>query len=186
MKRYAIAVLAACGGLAAPAAAKDSAPCGTDLVCASAPVGVAASLMRAGYQADLGKDSTGDPMIKSAASGYKFSIFFYGCDKNVACDSLQFVATFDGDPSRGPAFANSWNAKKRFMQMAIKDSGSIEVSHDVATIGGLTQKNFADECDWWQTMLGELSQFFAAHPIPDPAKPVPTPASGAAKPPART
>lgn len=145
---------------AAPAVAKDAEQCPTDMVCASDPGGVAGAMMRAGYQALIEKDSQGDPKISSATSGYKFDIYFYGCEKNVACDSIQFNAAFTPDPAHTIRFANEWNKKKRFVQMSVSDEGDMYLSRDVSTIGGLTAKNFADELDWWTSLLGDLGNFF--------------------------
>jgi hypothetical protein len=167
-------IVAAALSAAAPAAAKDEVPCGKDLVCASAPATVGAGLMRAGYQGLIDKDKGGDPMVESAASGYKFTVYFYGCEKNVACDSLQFYAGFKNDSGRDLAFVNKWNAGKRFSQMSLDKDGDIEFRYDVTTMGGLTQKNFGDVVDWWATMLGELGKFFDANPGAEakaPAKP---------------
>ncbi|MFT3966526.1 MAG: YbjN domain-containing protein [Sphingobium sp.] len=146
---------------ACPAQAADPDPCGADMVCASNPQSVVEALQGAGYQAQLGKSgTTGNPRIESGASGYKFSIFFYECEKNAKCGSLQFQLSFADDGTNTPELANKWNNSKRFLQMSVDDDKSLSVSLDVATIGGLNRKNFADVLDWWTTMLGELNGFF--------------------------
>lgn len=148
---------------AAPALAADPAPCGPGMVCASNPSSIVKALQAAGYQAALGKsEKTGNPKIDSAASGYKFAIFFYECEQNVKCGSLQFLISFSDDATNTPDLANKWNKEKRFIQMSVDDDKSLGASMDVATIGGLNQKNFADVLDWWSTMLGELNKFFKA------------------------
>lgn len=146
------------------ALAADKVPCPAGLICASAPATVGGAMMKAGYQGLVVKDDLGDPKIESAAAGYKFSIFFYGCDKHAACDSLQFYASFDGDEGRGAEFANKWNVEKRFAQMSVRADHRIELRYDVSTAGGLNGANFADVVDWWATMLGSVDKFFTAHP----------------------
>lgn len=171
MKIIMSAATAALGLLCASGVcAEDKVACGADMVCASAPASVGAAMLRSGYQGLVSKDDLGDPKIESAAAGYKFSVFFYGCTDHLKCDSLQFYASFDGDPSRDAAFANTWNADKRFMQMSVKPDHTIVVRYDVSTIGGLNQNNFADVVDWWSTMLGGVDRYFAAHPVPATAK----------------
>ncbi|HEX7853572.1 MAG TPA: YbjN domain-containing protein [Sphingobium sp.] len=146
---------------AGPALASDPDSCGANLVCASDPQSVVKGLQAAGYQAKLGKsEATGNPKIESAASGYKFSVFFYECEKAIKCGSLQFQVSFVDDGKNTLELANKWNNAKRFLQMSVDDDKSLDASMDVATIGGLNQKNFADVLDWWATMLGELNTFF--------------------------
>lgn len=157
---------AAAMALAGPVAAADKAPCPKDMVCASDPGGVAGAMMRSGYQAAMEKDAQGDPSIASAASGYKFDVYFYGCAEHAACDSLQFMASFSADPAHTLRFANEWNRTKRFGQMSVDDKGVMRLSHDVTTIGGLTLKNFGDQLDWWSVTLGELAAFMKAQAEP--------------------
>lgn len=164
---------------ASAAQATDKTPCGTNMICASVPTTVGAAMMRAGYQGLIGKDPTGDPKIDSAAGGYRFTVFFYGCERNRDCDSLQFFASFDGDPARGAAFANKWNSENRFGQMSIRADNSIVLNYDVSTIGGLNQANFADVLDWWSTMLGAFDKFTAANPLPGAAGKSTTPTAPA-------
>lgn len=153
------AALAFAMALATPAAAADEAPCGPNLICATEPEKVAAAMRTAGYRAKIEKDSEGDPAIASAASGYNFTVLFYGCEKHIRCDSLQFRATFDKDAAITPSVVNEWNADRRFSQLALKPDGTLMISYDVTTIGGLTQPNFNDVLDWWATTSGELSKF---------------------------
>jgi len=46
------------------------------------------------------------------------------------------------------------------MQASVPADGRFVVAYDVGTIGGVNQRNFADTLDWWQSMLGELGDFF--------------------------
>lgn len=156
---------------ATPAFATDPDPCGKGMVCASDPESVVAGLQAAGYKALLGKnEGTGNPRIESAAAGYNFRIFFYGCDGGVKCSSLQFLVSFADDGTNTPELANLWNKQKRFLQMSVDDDKSLGVAMDVTTVGGLNQKNFADAVDWWSLMLGELRKFFDDHPAQKPAR----------------
>ncbi len=158
----AVAAMAIATMGAGSAQAKDAAPCDKDLICASDPTTVAAAMMKAGYQALISRDATGDPMIDSAAAGYTFTVYFYGCEKAVQCDSIQLYTSFKND-GRDAAFANQWNAIKRFAQMSITKTGSVEVRYDLATIGGVNRKNFGDVLDWWSAMLGEVGKYYDAN-----------------------
>ena len=148
---------------AAPAQATDKEPCGKNMVCANAPQTVVDALQAAGFKAALSKSKqTGNPMIESAASGFNFHVFFYECEENKNCASLQFSTSFNNDDGQNSAdLANKWNSEKRFSQMSFDPSDkSLNFAYDVSTFGGLGKKNFADVIDWWETMLGQLPDFF--------------------------
>src|SRR5579862_6161863 len=143
---------------AAMAADKD--PCGVKMVCATNPKTVVDALMTAGYKAELGTDSGGDPKISSAANGYNFTVYFYDCDRNKDCAAIQFFVGFKAEAKNTLELVNKWNRAKRFGHMTLEEDKGLNVTYDLTTVGGLNQKNFADAIDWWATMLGELNAFF--------------------------
>lgn len=138
--------------------------CSLDSVCAERPESVVAALWREGFQAKTVADGEGDPMIESAASGYHFSINFYGCEVHAKCKSLRFYAGFAGDRSDVLDAVNEWNAAHRFAALSLDSDDELVLSYDVTTIGGLPRANFVEVLEWWSTGLGELSAFLAAHP----------------------
>ena len=156
------------------AVAADKGVCGPRLVCASKPETVVAALQAAGYRAKASVDAQGDPKIESAASGYDFVVYFYGCEKSVRCDSLQFNVSWASEPSHTAALANEWNREKRFVQASVGKTGRFIASYDVTTVGGINATNFADTIDWWTSMLGELRVFWKDNPSPEPATPANT------------
>ncbi len=158
--------LALCLAAATPVAAVDKDVCPPDLICASKPETIVKALLDAGYKAKLGKDDDNDPVIASAAAGYEFDIYFFGCELASRCDSVHFVSSFTNDGSHTPELANKWNKLKRWLQASITDKGSFRVSYDLSTVGGVTPKNFADVADWWASQLGELNIFFKENPPP--------------------
>lgn len=158
-RALAVIILAIAG--AVPALAEDKTSCGKGMVCASDPQSVAQLMSREGYKAKLETDKQGDPSISSAASGYVYDVFFYGCADHKRCDSLQFKATFERGASSDVVSVNRWNRQWRFSQMSVDDDGVISLSYDVSTLGGLTAANFADVLAWWSSMLGEADKFFA-------------------------
>jgi hypothetical protein len=166
--RNRLAALFILGLAAAPTSAADKEPCPAGLICASTPQGVVSALQGLGYKAVLGKnDNNGNPKIDSAASGYSYTLYFNNCEKNAACADLQFLVSFTDDGANTVELANKWNLDKRFLQASVDDKKTFYAAYDVTTVGGLTQKNFADVVDWWSQMLGELSRFFKDNP---PAK----------------
>jgi Putative bacterial sensory transduction regulator len=148
-------------GLAGPALAVDKTACSAGFVCASKPETVVKALQDAGYRAKLESDKQGDPSIASAANGYNFDIYFYGCEAHANCDSLEITTGFDPEPRYTAALANEWNRNKRFGYAFIDDKGAFWMRYDLSTAaGGIPAKNFADVIDWYQDRLGALRTFF--------------------------
>jgi hypothetical protein len=156
------------GAKPAPAPAAVVVTCAKDMVCAANPETVVSALQAAGYRAKLTRSGPDKPpQITSAANGYNFDIYFEGCKEGEACNSLSFWISFTKDPTNSADLANEWNASKRFSTMSFdKSDGSLAISYDVTTVGGLNQENFADVIDWWASMLGAARKFFDAHPAP--------------------
>jgi len=165
--RYAFVLISLLIG--APAFAADREPCATGMICASKPATLATAMQNAGYRAKLDKDSDGDPTISSAASGYDFDVYFYGCELKELCDSVQFQVSFTKDSTNTPELANEWNGDKRFSQAWIAKDGSFVVAYDLSTRGGVNQKNFEDVLSNWSRILGNLRAFFDKHPVPPTA-----------------
>ncbi|MBB4839105.1 hypothetical protein HNP52_002174 [Sphingomonas kyeonggiensis] len=168
MRNLMIAAAVLTGAWTMPVTAQTAGqpPCGKDLVCANAPQTVLAAMEKAGFKPKMSADRDGDPMIEGQGI-FRFNVFFYGCDKqHVNCDSLRFEALFVKAPENTPAFANKWNAGKRFLQASVHADGQLGVAYDVAMVGGLNQRNFSDVLDWWNSQLEELAAFFKAELTP--------------------
>ncbi|WHU03691.1 MULTISPECIES: YbjN domain-containing protein [unclassified Sphingomonas] len=172
MRNLMIAAAVLAGGWTMPVAAQTAGqpPCAKDLVCANAPQTVLAAMEKAGFKPKMSADRDGDPMIEGQGV-FRFNVFFYGCDKqHVNCDSLRFEALFAKAPENTPAFANKWNAGKRFLQASVHADGQLGFAYDVAMVGGLNQRNFSDVLAWWTNQLEEVRDFFKAELNP-PAAP---------------
>lgn len=127
-------------------------------VSATSPQGVVAALQNAGYKATLSKDSTGDPLISSSSGGSNFSVFFFGCTKNVDCRTIQFFA---GYSDRKPTLSqmNDWNSKKRFARAYIADSGNARIEMDVdLDDGGMSAKLFEDNLEFWVAVMAAFEK----------------------------
>lgn len=146
--------------LAGAGSARAADQCPPSNICASDPQGIVNTLQVLGYRAQLGKsETTGNPKIESAESGYTFTIYFYGCEKGINCTSLNFLSTFEKNAKYTPAFVNFWNKTNRFSQLALEDDGALAISYDLSTVGGVNQINFSDVADWWQLTLGNLRTY---------------------------
>ena len=158
--------------LSGTAPAQDRDACAAAMVCASNPDTVMRAMERAGLKPRKSVDNDGDPMIESDEGSFPFTVYFYGCEQHRNCDSLRFELVFRKEADNTPELANKWNAGQRFLQAAVKPDGRLVVAYDLATIGGLNERNFADVLDWWKSQLGELADFFRRElqPVKDPQK----------------
>jgi hypothetical protein len=119
---------------------------------------VAAWLQAAGFKAELTKDKTGDPMIRSAAGGVNFTVLFYDCDKG-RCRALQFSSGFDLSDGLTLAKTNEWNKKYRYLKAYLDDENDPYVEYDVNLNAGRTMAGLKDDFDIWTDMLGDFATF---------------------------
>uniref|UniRef100_UPI0037CC2593 YbjN domain-containing protein n=1 Tax=Sphingorhabdus sp. TaxID=1902408 RepID=UPI0037CC2593 len=151
-------ILMSAGLMSFSGSARAQEGCPAGLICASKPETVAVGVQDAGFRAKVDKDDAGDPMIYSEASGFKFQILFYECDKGKECSSLQFVSYFGAEDDNTPEYANAWNAKTRFIRASVEKK-ELQLAYDITTTGGLNKANFTDVLEWWSAMLGEFALF---------------------------
>jgi hypothetical protein len=133
-------------------------------VAATDPASVVKSLQGAGYKAELGKDSTGDPLISSSSSGTGFAVYFYGCTKNIACKTVQFSASYENStPPATLARINEWNREKRWGQAYLTDNDTLRVQMDIdLEQGGMSNALFVDNLEYWVATMAEFEKFVLA------------------------
>lgn len=151
MVRFLVAAMMLAG--AGPALAADA------LIDVRQPSQVADALRDAGYKAELKVNKRDEPYISSAANGSPFTIEFYGCKAKVDCGSFQFYGWYKKDPLYTLELVNEWNARKRFLKIAIDSDGDLGMYLDVTGVGKMTKEAFADWVDWYQAMDAELAKF---------------------------
>ena len=146
--------------LLAAAIALPVVPASAQNVRASDPQTLVAALQGAGYKAELGKDSIGDPMIVSASSGSEFRVMFYGCKANRNCETIQFLSGYEVKTPVTLAKINEWNRTKRFARAVLDNEGDPIMIMDVdLDDGGLSKALFIDNLEFWVTLLDQ----FEAH-----------------------
>jgi len=119
---------------------------------------VAAWLQKAGYKAALSKDSSGDPMIDSAANGTNFKVYFYDC-KAERCKAIQFSAGFNLKEPLKLEKANEWNTKNRYLKVYLDDEGDPYVQYDVNLNAGRTFEGLSDDFEIWTGMLPDFTTY---------------------------
>ena len=126
-------------------------------IMASNPEQVAAALQTFGYRAELTKDDQGDPKIKSSAGGANFSIYFYGCDKNINCSSIQLSSGFDLETGTTLDLINEWNANKRFGKVYLDDEKDPYIEMDIEMEGaGIPEETFRMNMETWDKIVADF------------------------------
>ena len=142
--------------LAAPAFAQTTENT-SKRVDATHPEAIIAVLQDMGYRATLGKDKLGDPKIDSAASGSKFGILFYNCEKNVDCRSIQFFSGFDMENGSTLELMNEWNANKRFSKAYLDEEKDPYLELDLnLDFGGVSEESFRDTVETWEQLVAQF------------------------------
>lgn len=126
---------------------------------AARPNSVADMLRGMGYTARIETDSYGDPVIRSAASGVDFTVYFYGCENGAACLDVQFVAAFDlTDPISAEA-VNSWNFQTVMGRASIDGEGDPYLELYVPGVIGTTPDSFAHTIGLWDQTQSDFLGF---------------------------
>ena len=123
---------------------------------------VASVMLAHGYQAEITKDETGDPMVKSAVDGTKFSVAFYGCNHGPRCTALEFLVGFD--LPNGMAFSriNKWNKDERFGHAFLDDEKDPYIQLDIDTEVGFTSESLGSYVDTWARLVPKFKHFMNA------------------------
>lgn len=151
MKWMALAAIVASIAIADPADAQ--------MVTAANPKSVAEALQSAGYRAVLGRDSVGDPQIETAASGVRWFVHFFGCEKGSNCSTVTFSSGWS-DGSVKLDKINEWNRDKRFSRAYLDKEGDPILEFDVdLDKGGMSRALFIDNVEFFETSLGAFVQF---------------------------
>ena len=129
------------------------------IVSAENPDALIAIIQELGFQARLEKDDVGDPIIRSSSGGVDFRIYFYECKNNKRCKSLHFSVGYDLADGSSLDAVQAWNADKRFASAYLDGESDPFLQMDINTDGGITQKNFENSFELWQSLKGEFEQF---------------------------
>lgn len=129
------------------------------MVTAENPASLVAALQAAGYKAELTKDSTGDPMINSAAGGSRFGILFYGCTNGAKCETIQFSASWNTDKTPDPKLINDWNRTKRWTKAFIDKEGDPVIDYDLdLRAGGIPEPVMISVIEQFTDMMGAFEK----------------------------
>jgi hypothetical protein len=123
------------------------------------PARLTAAMQASGYQAELGKDNTGDPMITSAAAGSKFVVLFYNCTDHAACQTIQFQTAWAMKTKPTLSAINEWNHANRFGRAYLDKEGDPGIMMDInLDKGGMSTGLFRDNLEVWVAVLGNFKK----------------------------
>ncbi|MGO9134746.1 MAG: YbjN domain-containing protein [Methylovirgula sp.] len=150
-------------GTAQPAPQNTPAPATqTDIVTSITPEGLAAIMRDAGYKADVYEygTTTKHKAIATAMEGYKVRVYFYSCDAQNKCGSLNFETSFTKSPNFTLALANKWNTDHRYTKLYIDPADqSLTFDFDIFIYGGVTNATIKDAVTLYDSTLGDLAKF---------------------------
>ena len=139
-------------GSAAPAADPQ-------MVRAQDPQSLVQAMQARGYVAELTTDQTGDPMIRSAASGTNFQVLFYNCANHRDCATVQFHVGYDLKTAPSLESINEWNRSQRFGSAHLDKENDPILEMDVdLDDGGLSPQLFIDNLEFWTTSMGRFEK----------------------------
>jgi hypothetical protein len=129
------------------------------VVQAQNPQSLVKALQGGGYQADLGSDSTGDPMITTSVSGTKFRILFYNCTANKDCRTVNFLVAYDFDKPLALDRINAFNQQNRFVRAYLDKENDPVLAMDVdLDDGGMSDALFIDNIEFWTSLLASYEK----------------------------
>lgn len=121
---------------------------------------VAAALQAKGLQAQIGKDSQGDPMITSALDGSPFRVLFYTC-KAGRCAAISFATAFPNASGVTLQTINDWSRKNRFGRAYLDDDQDPFVEYDVDMERGATTEAIGNAIDVWAWVIPNFKKHLA-------------------------
>ncbi|MEO1919183.1 MAG: YbjN domain-containing protein [Paracoccaceae bacterium] len=120
---------------------------------------IATLIQNEGYRAVIGADSIGDPLIRSAANGYDFNVFFYGCTDGENCRDIQFSVIFDMEDGMSLTKAQDFNLEKRWAKVYLDEDSDPWLEMDYNMYGGVSETNFNDTLDWWVVIMDKFIEY---------------------------
>jgi hypothetical protein len=120
---------------------------------------VAAVLLAHGYQAEIDKDGTGDPLVRSAIDGTKYRIVFYECNKTPRCGALEFLVGFDLPDGMALPRLNKWNRDERFGHAYLDDENDPYIQLDLNADNGFSSESLAGYLETWGSLVPHFKRF---------------------------
>ncbi len=126
-------------------------------IVATNPDGVHSWFQSEGIPAKLEVDGAGDPLVSVRYFDTEFSVYFYGCQQNTACTSLQFYSGYRVDGEVSLETINEWNTGRLFSRAYVTEQGSARLEFDVFTgQDGVSASDFDDIVSLWTSAQSDF------------------------------
>ena len=138
---------------------------------ASDPDAVMLAMQKEGFLVTLGEADDRTPKLSSKVSDTTFNVYFYGCEGEDVCTSVQFSAGYDLDnaTSAGKAAGtttkkvtktNQWNSENRYARAVVDDEGDPFLRMDMVMVGdGVGAQTFAEALELWRILVEDFEEF---------------------------
>lgn len=132
-----------------------------DNVRASDPQSLMDFFFEKGYPAQLSEDGVGDPYIEFRYNGEVMPLWFYGCEDNANCQSVQFYSAYGLEEPIALERLNEWNGEeRRYTRAYLTEEGTLRLEMDVFTgADGLTARDFDSEMGLWIDRVIQFEDF---------------------------
>lgn len=111
-----------------------------------------------GYTAELDESDPEDISIVGKLDGSEYRVYFYGCDNDNGCDSIQFSTGYNLSDGMTWESANEWNKGKRFAKLYLDEDMDPWVQMDVNLDGGVSRANMVDTIDYWRLLMSAFER----------------------------
>ncbi|MGB1220480.1 MAG: YbjN domain-containing protein [Alcanivoracaceae bacterium] len=119
--------------------------------------------------ATLETDDVGDPMITGRTNGYKYVIYFYGCEGTDTCSDIQLMASWT-DTHANTSHMHQWNFENRFGTAFLDSDGDATIQMSINLAYGVTRENLDDSLDWWRVVVTDFASFVGNIEAPEGRK----------------
>lgn len=118
------------------------------------------AMQKEGFLVTQDEAEDGAPILKSRVSDSTFRVYFYSCDEQSGCSSVQFSAGYDLDAPMSALQMNTWNTENRYSRAIIDDEGDPYLRMDISlATDGIGPGNFAELLDLWRLLVEDFEQF---------------------------
>lgn len=111
-------------------------------------------------------DAEDGPWIRAEMDGVIYTITFLNCTNGRDCSSLQLRAWWESNGTHTIEMMNTWNRDRRFSAAYLDGNNAPTIEFDVNLAHGVTEANFDDTLQWWQTVIGIFAEEVIAATAP--------------------
>jgi hypothetical protein len=122
---------------------------------------VAAYLKAKGYPITATKDDNGLSILKATSpDGVNFDIYFFDCNADGRCPSIQFAAGWTVQTKVSLERLNEWNRGRRYMRAYTQEGGALYGELDMVLAPGGSMEQFESYRVLWNTLLAKFKEHF--------------------------